>query len=236
MSTINTAIPATNAALQSAPIRANFAAAANDIDANAAAAAAALSAANTHAASTDNPHATTAAQVGADATGTAAAAVAAHVALGDPHAQYVLETTTVNGQALSGNVTVTNIAGNAATVTTNANLTGPVTSTGNATAIANGAITNAMLANGAVANLAGTNTGDNAVNSLYSGLISNATHTGDATGATALTLATVNSNVGSFTNASITVNAKGLITAAATGSGGSGGLDNYTAHVLQGII
>jgi hypothetical protein len=35
----------------------------------------------------------------------------------------------------------------------------------------------------------GTNTGDNAVNSLYSGLVSNQTHTGDVTGATALTIA-----------------------------------------------
>ena len=34
----------------------------------------------------------------------------------------------------------------------------------------------------------GTNTGDNAVNSLYSGLVSNATHSGDAVGATALTI------------------------------------------------
>ena len=34
----------------------------------------------------------------------------------------------------------------------------------------------------------GTNTGDNAVNSLYSGLVSNATHTGEVTGATALTI------------------------------------------------
>lgn len=46
--------------------------------------------------------------------------------------------------------------------------------------------------------------------------------TGDATasgpGSSALTLATVNSNVGSFTNASITVNAKGLITAASNGT------------------
>lgn len=46
--------------------------------------------------------------------------------------------------------------------------------------------------------------------------------TGDGTasgpGSAALTLATVNSNVGSFTNASITVNAKGLITAASSGS------------------
>lgn len=50
--------------------------------------------------------------------------------------------------------------------------------------------------------------------------------TGDITasgpGSVAATLATVNSNVGSFTNASITVNAKGLITAASSGTGGSG--------------
>jgi len=50
---------------------------------------------------------------------------------------------------------------------------------------------------------------------------------GDATQsvpAGVLTLATVNSNVGSFTNASITVNAKGLVTAASTGAGGGGGM------------
>lgn len=50
--------------------------------------------------------------------------------------------------------------------------------------------------------------------------------TGDGTatgpGSVALTFATVNANVGSFTNANITVNAKGLITAAANGSSGSG--------------
>lgn len=48
--------------------------------------------------------------------------------------------------------------------------------------------------------------------------------TGDVTtvaGALATTLATVNSNVGSFTNASFTVNAKGLITAASSGAGPS---------------
>ena len=35
----------------------------------------------------------------------------------------------------------------------------------------------------------GTNTGDNATNSQYSGLVSNATHTGDVTGSTTLTIA-----------------------------------------------
>ena len=55
---------------------------------------------------------------------------------------------------------------------------------------------------------------------LYVGdVTTNATHTGDATGSTALTLATVNNNVGSFgiaaSVAQLTVNAKGLVTAAA---------------------
>jgi len=87
------------------------------------------------------------------------------------------------------NVTGTASGLTAGNVTTNANLTGVVTSTGNATAIANSAITNAMLANGAVANLTGTNSGDNATNTQYSGLVSNATHTGEVTGATILTIA-----------------------------------------------
>lgn len=47
--------------------------------------------------------------------------------------------------------------------------------------------------------------------------------TGDATagpgsGSQAITLATVNGNVGSFTNASVTVNGKGLVTAASSGA------------------
>jgi len=42
------------------------------------------------------------------------------------------------------------------------------------------------------ASVSGTNTGDNAVNSNYSGLVSNATHTGDAEGTTALTVKKIN--------------------------------------------
>jgi hypothetical protein len=99
--------------------------------------------------------------------------------------------------------------GNAATVTTNANLTGPVTSIGNTTAIANGAISNAMLANGAVANLSGTNTGDNATNSQYSGLVSNATHTGDAEGNFALTVKGINNTILSNLNTGILKNTTG---------------------------
>ena len=40
--------------------------------------------------------------------------------------------------------------------------------------------------------ITGTNTGDNAANSLYSGLVTNATHTGDATGSGALTVRGIN--------------------------------------------
>lgn len=50
----------------------------------------------------------------------------------------------------------------------------------------------------------------------------NANLTGDVTSSgNATTLATVNSNVGSFTNSSITVNGKGLITAASSGAAGA---------------
>ena len=43
-----------------------------------------------------------------------------------------------------------------------------------------------------LAGTSGTNTGDNSANSLYSGLVTNATHTGDVTGSTALTVVKIN--------------------------------------------
>lgn len=59
--------------------------------------------------------------------------------------------------------------------------------------------------------------------------------TGDITatgpGSVASTLATVNSNVGSFTNANITVNSKGLITAAANGTSSGGTVTSVAATV-----
>lgn len=62
--------------------------------------------------------------------------------------------------------------------------------------------------------------------------------TGDVTtpgGSLATTLATVNSNVGIFTNASITVDAKGRITAASSGSGGSTPTGTGFFHVSAGV-
>ena len=87
-------------------------------------------------------------------------------------------------------------------------ITGHVTIADGSNAAALGSFTKAQLT-------AAVSDGD----PLYVGdVTTNATHTGDATGSTALTLATVNANVGSFglagSVAQIAVNAKGLITSA----------------------
>ena len=90
-----------------------------------------------------------------------------------------------SGTVTSVSVTTANgVSGSVATATTTP-----------AISLTLGAITPSSVASsGAVTgtNLSGTNTGDNAVNTLYSGLVSNATHTGDATGATALTVVKIN--------------------------------------------
>jgi hypothetical protein len=92
--------------------------------------------------------------------------------------------------AVVGTGTVTSVA-----VTTAGGISGTVatsTTTPNIT-LTLGAITPASVAaTGTVtgSNLSGTNTGDNSANTLYSGLVTNATHTGDVTGSGALTIAT----------------------------------------------
>jgi hypothetical protein len=94
--------------------------------------------------------------------------------------------------AVGGTGTVTNVS-----VTSANGVSGSVatSTTTPAITLTLGAITPSSV--GAVgtvtgSNLSGTNTGDNATNTQYSGLVSNATHTGDATGSTALTVVKIN--------------------------------------------
>jgi len=82
---------------------------------------------------------------------------------------------------------VTPILGVATATTVN-----KVTVTAPATGATLTIVDGATLTASATASVSGTNTGDAAINSLYSGLISNATHTGDATGSTALTVVKIN--------------------------------------------
>lgn len=74
--------------------------------------------------------------------------------------------------------------------------------------------------------------GDWTLSALAAVPTGNLTLTGDVTGTgtspIATTLASVNSNVGSFTNSNITVDAKGRITAATSGSGGTGTVTSVT--------
>ena len=76
----------------------------------------------------------------------------------------------------------------AATATTVNKITLTAPATGSTLTIQEGFT---LTANGN-ATVSGTNTGDDATNSKYSSLVSNATHTGDATGATALTVVAIN--------------------------------------------
>ena len=146
-------------------------------------------------------------------TGNAGAFVTFNGALGTPLSGIATNLTGIASGLTAGNVTtnanltgVVTSVGNATAIADNAlsiaktsglqsaldlkaNLISPSFTTpslGIATATSiNGATITSGTLNGSVT---GTNTGDNAVNSLYSGLVSNATHTGEVTGATGLTL------------------------------------------------
>jgi hypothetical protein len=144
-----------------------------------------------------------------------------------------LKTTTVNGHALSTNVTVTKSDVGLGSVvnsdtTTTANITdslnkrfvtdAQLTTIGTTSGTNTGDETTATIKTKlGVTTLSGSNTGDQTIT-----LTGDAT--GSGTGSFATTLATVNSNVGAFTNANITVDGKGRITAASTGTGGTGSL------------
>jgi hypothetical protein len=80
------------------------------------------------------------------------------------------------------------------------------------------------------ASVSGTNTGDNAVNTLYSGLVTNATHTGDVTGATALTITNSAVTYAKMQNVSATSRVLGRITA------GAGVVEELTGTNLMTII
>ncbi len=114
----------------------------------------------------------------------------------------IKEGTNVQIDQTANVLTINSVAGGSGTVTNvsvaSANgVSGTVTNptTTPAITVSLGAITpTSVAATGTVtgSNLSGTNTGDNAVNTLYSGLVSNATHTGDATGSTALLVRGIN--------------------------------------------
>ncbi len=85
---------------------------------------------DSHLANTSNPHSVTASQVGADPAGTASAAISDHVALTDPHAQYVQ----VAGDTMTGDlITPSVIQTNGGTITRAGGLISSVALTGGRT-------------------------------------------------------------------------------------------------------
>jgi microcystin-dependent protein len=143
------------------------------------------------------------------------------------------------GTVTSVSVTTANgVSGSVATATTTPAISltlGAITPSSVNSVVLSGASTPTLAVTG-TSTVSGTNTGDQTTITGNAGTATTlqtartiGTITGDATSAgssfngsanntNALTLATVNSNVGSFTNTSLTVNGKGLITAASSGA------------------
>lgn len=119
-------------------------------------------------------------------------------------------TGTVTSVAVSGN---NGIGVSGSPITTSGTITlslGAITPTSVNSVVISGSSTPTLAVTG-TSSISGSNTGDQTI--TLTGDV-----TGSGTGSFSTTLATVNANVGSFTNASITVNAKGLITAASSGT------------------
>ena len=99
--------------------------------------------------------------------------------------------TTNTGTVTTVSVTTANgISGTVATAGTTPAITlslGAITPSSVNSVVISGSTTPTLSVTG-TSSISGSNTGDNAINTLYSGLVSNATHTGDATGSTALTV------------------------------------------------
>lgn len=99
------------------------------------------------------------------------------------------------GTVTSVSVTTANgVSGTVATATTTPAISlslGAITPSSVNAVVLSGSATPTLSVTG-TSSISGSNTGDNATNSQYSGLVTNATHTGDATGSGALTVVALN--------------------------------------------
>lgn len=106
---------------------------------------------------------------------------------------------------------------------------GPILGTGTGGGGASGTVTSVTNSDGTIVITGSPST---------SPVVSRAALTGDVTvaaGSNAAVLPTVNANVGTFTNATVTVNAKGQVTAASSGAGGSGTVTSVSVVSANGL-